>query len=411
MQTEYYYKKVFKDTLNYALIFFINPVICLIAVGRNSLKNRYSYSGIYVFAILLALYASGINTTKMPDSDQENYLEQYNRVSEKGLYGTIAYTGELSSGVSDLVKEPLYGVFVYFSYYILLGNNKMFFLVSSFLILMFHFLAIINVGKKYEYRPYIILCSLLTLTFFTQFFSFIIHANRQLLATGVMLYAFSLRVLQPQKRLRNILWLVAAPLIHTMTLLPIAFYFLPRINGEYNKKNFLYISIISMSFASLFLIVSHFLPQNSSGLLGYAMSRAANADPTENGYLATDTKIVFGFSMMTIFFAFLSYIKQRDFTPPLIMNIAIIMSGFVMGCSYNTLFQSRYLYMLYSFMPFTVPFLFKPNSLLSKVYCGCLATAMIIRFVILLPQSTWKYGEIHELLFFPFPLLFTIHQY
>ena len=410
MKTEKFDRTITNELSNYIYFFLINPVLCLFAAGRYSMKNN-SYVGIYVFAILLALYASGINTTNMPDSDQENYLEQYIRVPEKGLYGTIAYTGELSSGSSDVVKEPLYGAIVFFSYYLLFGSNKMFFLFSSFLILLFHYLAIINVGKKYEHKPYIILCSILTLTFFTQFFSFIIHTNRQLLATGVMLYALSLRVLQPHKRLRNIAWLVASPLIHTMTLLPIAFYFLPRINGEYTKKNLIFILIISMSFASFFLIVSHFLPQNSSGLLGYAMSRAANADPTENGYLASDSTIVFGFSIMIIFFAILSYLKQRDFTPPIIMNIAIIMSGFVMGYSYNTLFQSRYLFLLYSFVPFTVPFLFKPNSLSSKVYCSCLATAMIIRFVILLPQSTWKYGELHELLLYPFPLLFTINPY
>ena len=65
--------ELFVDVFQNVLLFLLNPVFSICFIAFNAAKNnRKEY--LLLFAIVVALFASGINVTKIPAGDEVAYL-------------------------------------------------------------------------------------------------------------------------------------------------------------------------------------------------------------------------------------------------------------------------------------------------------------------------------------------------
>lgn len=397
--------ELFVDVFQNVLLFLLNPVFSICFIAFNAVKNnRKEY--LLLFAIVVALFASGINVTKIPAGDQVAYLLQFQQVRSEGFISTLMF------GSRGSMREPLYGLYVFFCNYLFLESSKAFFFCTSFLIFLFHYLAMINIGKKYDYSNYLIISGIIVLTFFSQFFSLSLHLVRQLLATGVVFYAISLKILNDKK---YICWMLIAFFIHSTSILPAILSFLPKISEELKRKNLLFFVSIVIIFTFSFTLVSKVFVGDShdANVATYALSRAKDAkglsDRADGANM--DQLYIYIISIPLMLISLSAYIFKRLDVSGMFINLCICMCLFVCLVSFSPLIQYRYFFFLYSFFIFILPIAFKDGSLISKIYCSCMSLFMIVRFFFVLPQSQFQYADIINLLFYPFPLLFSLTAY
>lgn len=397
--------ELFVDYLQNAILFLLNPVFSICFIASNAIKNnRKEY--LILFAIVVALFASGINITKVPTGDQATYLLQFQQVRSEGLVSTLMFGGRGS------VREPLYGLYVFLCNYLFLESSKAFFFFTSFLVFLFHYLAMINIGKKYDYSNYLIISGIIVLTFFSQFFSLSLHLIRQLLAAGIVFYAISLKILNEKK---YISWMLIAFLIHSTSILPAMISFLPKISEELKNKNLLFFLMIVIIFTFSFPLISKLFMGNGNDVnfATYALSRAKDAkgmsDRADGANM--DQFYIYIIAIPLMLISLSAYIFKRLDVPEMFINLCICMCLFVCLVSFSPLIQYRYFFYLYSFLIFILPIAFKDGSLKSKIYCSGMSYFMIVRFIFDLHKSQFHYADITSILFYPFPLLFSLTSY
>ena len=401
------YNKIANPLIQNLLIMLINPLIAVIVSAINALKSN-RHASILIFAIIVALYASVINITKVPVSDQVNYLEQFNNVDKVGFIQTLMYGGAGS------IKEPIYGIYVYVTHYLFLGNAKLFFLLTSFLSLFFHYIAMINIAKKYRYPNYIVITGIVVLTFFTPFYSLTLHVIRQILATGIAFYAISLKMLDEGNYRKYLPWMIIAVLTHSTSILLVLLAFLPYINKEFKFKRLIGFVVVTAIFAFTFPKVSENLlgGSDNSNFMTYAMSRAQTAEGLSDNADGTNMSksILYIVSIPLILSSLYSYCKKRKDVSPIFTNLSIMMCIFVYSVSYSPLIQYRYFFVLYSFMLFTIPLIFKVSTSTSKSFCFALSIFIIIYFLSTYSKN-YDYAKVPEIITSPFPFYFTINPY
>ena len=399
-------KNMEKGTLGYFILLMFSPIISVILSAINAIKNN-RYNSLLLFAVILAFYASGINITKTPISDQENYLEQFYNVGNLGFINTLIYGGNGS------IREPIYGIYVYISYYLFMGNAKLFFLLTSFLILLFHYLTIINITKKYKYPNYIIITGIVLLTFFVPFFSLTLHLVRQELATAIALYAISLRAIDHKAYKQYIPYMIIALFTHSTSILMLLLSFLPGMNKNLTYKRLVYLILVTATITLTFPRISQsILGGSDTNFVTYAMTRASSAEGLSDNASGTgmNKTILYIIATPLILLSLKSYITKREEVPPMISNLCLMMCTFVCLVSYSPLIQYRYFFVLYSFLILIPILIFKKPNRNSKVSCFIISIAIIIFFLTSYDKN-YQYAELVEIICYPYPLYFTITPY
>ena len=395
-----------KKSLTYFILLLISPITSVLISAIDAIKNN-KYHSLLIFAVIFALYASGINITKIPIHDQVNYLEQFNNVGTKGFINTLIYGG------NDSIREPIYGIYVYVSYYLFMGNAKLFFLLTSFLILFFHYMALINIAKKNKFPNYIVITGIIILTCFAPFYSLTLHLVRQLLATGIALYAISLRAIDDRMYKKYILFMILAVFTHSTSILLLLLSFIPGINKELTLKKLPYfiilVTIITFAFPK---ISQNVLGDGDSSFMTYALERATTAEGLSDkadGANMSKT-LLYIVAAPLIILSLRSYFQKSANVSPLITNICLMMCIFVCLVSYSPLIQYRYFFMLYSFIMFIPIYVFKMSSTKSKLFCLTISALMIIYFMTS-HDKNYDYAELAEIICYPYPSYFFINPY
>ena len=168
-------------------------------------------------------------------------------------------------------------------------------------------------------------------------------------------------------------------------------------------------------------ILAFTFPKLSESLLGgsendnfmtYALSRAQTAEGlSDNADGANMSKsILYIVSIPLILSSLYFYFKKRKDVSPIFTNMCILMCIFVFSVSYSPLIQYRYFFVLYSFIIFTIPIIFKTSTQLSKLYCLTIIIFTIIYFLSTYSKN-YDYAKVAEIISYPFPLYFTINPY
>ena len=340
--------------------------------------------------LLLAFYLCAINSTKIPESDMVGYLEMFSEAKVNGLENTIRFWD------NDKIKEIAYGTFVYLSHFILGGNRSLFIAVITFLTYFFIFKAIYLMDNNKKIRNnYIIIAATISVAFFTQYFTLTAHLIRQILATSIFMYAVSLRI---NKQRIHWFWLAIAFSVHNAVGVLIALSMTPYIKRKPNLFTILIFSILIFLFTTYFPKIAGVLENMVDS---YALQRAAKAEGASDG-LEIDIIAAFIVFIPLGLISIINSFKKRPEIPPIFSNLAIMLILLVVGLSFSPLLQYRFFFFAYSFIPFIIPYLFKSETIYSKLYCFAFSSLFIFRFFYTFEEITFEYAPLDVIIIAPY---------
>ena len=386
------------------ILFLLFPILGIIIAALFAIKAENRQLVLFLI-VLLILYLSALNTTKVPASDMRVYLRMYDSVPQNGYHNTLMF---LSKG--STTKDVGYASLVYLLYYIFLGNHYLFIFTVSILTLSFFFVAIYKFGVKYEFPSYLIIAELLVIAFFTQYFSLTFHLVRQELATSIFFYALTFRHLSIK---RFILWSIVASSIHSSIVAIIIFSIIPFMNQELTMKNMVVLVGGALSFAVLASSFGSFLLDNYEleGSIGYSVSRMAEAGGGEQDAVII-SRIIYVFSALMLILSVIEMFKNRgQVVYPEVINLCFVWSVLVLGMSVSPLLQKRFYFIEYNFLPFMIFLFSRHNPQLLKVVCACAVLFFGVRFYAIL-NNAFQYAPFEEALTEPFFMLINMnHNY
>lgn len=383
-------------------------VIALMQLLKASDDWETNEPQVMTFMIATATWISLVNITKTITSDQLAYSWLFNNVSVRGFYSTVF---ESWGGTG---KEPIYSFITWILYYICGGSLRLFFFTLSMMIYMFHYMATYKLFRTIDATKGTVICGVIILTFFTQYFVMTLHIIRQMLAAAIAIYAI---VYRATERKNNWWMLIAAPFIHTSAFFLVGLSLIPWIYSWMNLKK---ITIVLACFLPIIVFsgtVGSWLG-GASGIeaLSYAGQRLGDEGASDGGSISLSI-------LLTVFIPLgicaLSVInhssvekniddeESRHYLPLLpIAYLAILVIIFVLSFSKTPIIQYRFFYYSYSFVPLLLPILFLKSNI-SGLYQFGLSFFFFMRFFIGHNASGFYYAPTINLVIQPIIYYFT----
>lgn len=422
---------IFKGFFPIAIIILINPFVgMLIALVLVLIAPDYwkeNTSRVMTFLLATAIWISLANITKTITSDQFAYAGLFNHVPEKGFYSTVfeAWGGD--------GKEPVYSFITWILYYLCGGSLRLFFFTISMMIYMFHFMATYKLFKKIDASKGALICGVLILTFFTQYFVMTLHIVRQMLAAAVAIYAIVYRATEGKY---NWWLLIAAPLIHTSAFFLVILSLIPWLYSWMNLKK---IAIVLACFIPVIIFsttIGSMLGESDISAISYAGQRLGEEGATDGGGIKLSIMLTvfipLGLSTLCVIWRnrvkkqaveddtegyvvfdleddideHYSGIKDGNAILP-IAYLAILTMIFVLSFSKTPIIQYRFFYYSYSFIPLLLPLLFKDRTKISTIFQFGISLFLIVRFFLTYNDSGFTYAPVLNLLAQPITYYFT----
>lgn len=386
--------------LGFFFVFIINPLLGIFLSMRSALASKSARLCV-PFIVFCSLYMGALNSTKVPISDEENYVMQYKLVPRNGYITTLKYL----SGENDRIKGPLYGTFVYIMFYLTFGCEYLFIALVSFLIYFFFFYSIYKFQKRCKTPNYIIVAGVLTVTFFTQYFTLTAHLIRQMLATSIFLYALTFKGLNWKY---YVTLLATSFFIHNSMIALVILSLIPSIDKYYSKKRLALLGVLAVVTTAMISTIASFLLHQivfGDGEVGIAVTKASEAVGLTDAGEGISQAIVMLVSLPLLGISLWGGMKKTTLAPPLILNVCFIWTIFVLGLSFSPLIQYRFFYVLYYFIPIVLFLIWRNNKSLSKLYCSIICIYMVLRFFLTYNTGGFQYTSPLNAIFLPFPLL------
>lgn len=192
----------------------LSPILALLlsCIGVLDSKTfRIPEWGVVV--LTMSVTFSFVNVTKVPESDHLTYL----------YFLSLARDASFVQFMQEMDIEPLYSVATWVASKILSGNDQLFIFSHSFLFYAISLGAVVAIAKAVGLRNNRILGALFIVGFFPPLFSLSAHLNRQVLASGLLLWAFYYE-LQPSRK--KWIFVTLAILFHSSSAFFIPFFLL-----------------------------------------------------------------------------------------------------------------------------------------------------------------------------------------
>lgn len=338
----------------FSILFILNPTIAslliLFFLSSKSCKVNHVFLG-----IILSVYVSLINVTKVPVNDLESYLEYFSAAGDMPLYEYLFYWNKYKAGVESL-KEPGYAVFSYISYHILEGNQKAFVFFFSLLIYNLYFLALYKVCKCLNLNNRQVVVSILFLFFNPVFFSLSVHLFRQILAGAILFYILVECFFYGKIKYWLILML---PLIHSTTFLFIPMMFLFRFMHPHIDRNKIIIVLLLIIVLYNYQMIASLLLNNIGGkivFLDYILLRASQNTTYELGTLPFYQVLILFVIVIAITVLNLKKILWNEELYKF-YNIFVFLSIFILLNLNQEELSNRFYVFIWLFLPyFIIPF-------------------------------------------------------
>lgn len=384
----------------FGLFFFINPILGIILASAAAASKNNTVA-IKPLVIFLVLYLSALNTTKVHDSDMFDYIDMFNRVPLNGYKGTLGFLS-----IDDSPKDIVYSTLVYILYYVLFGNQYLFIFAISCLTFLFAFLSVYRFNRSYGTPNYLIVAELLTLAFFTQYFSLSFHLVRQELATSVFFFALSYK---NQSLWKFIIWSSVSIMVHSSLAIIILLGFIPFMNRQLYLKEIAVLVAFAISFMFVFSFLGDFVLSRVS-LSGEALTNVNRMANMEGAHDATDgsgTEVIIVASILMGVLSFFDIIRRRKMIYPIVVNLCFVWSVLILSLSASPILQYRFFFIEYTFLPFIFYLPFKGHNLIRKPVCLLVVSFLFVRFFMLL-NGVFHYTSVHEALLDPFFMLIKL---
>lgn len=408
--------RILREFAPIAVVIIINPFLGMVLALMQLLKASDDWEDnapqMITFMSATAIWISLVNITKTIASDQFAYSWLFNHVADRGFYATV-FESWGGSG-----KEPVYSFITWILYYLCGGSLRLFFFVLSMMIYMLHFAATYKLFRKIDASKGTLICGVIVLTFFTQYFVMTLHIIRQMLAAAIAIYAIVYRATEGKY---NWWLLVAAPLIHTSAFFLVGLSLIPWIYSWMNVKK---IAIVLSGFIPI-IIFSGTIGSLLGGATGidaisYAAQRLGDDGASDGGSISLSILLTVFVPLgicaiceikrahSEISYENDSYQETDRINHPLlpIAYLAILVIIFVLSFSKTPLIQYRFFYYSYSFIPLLLPLLFK-ESQLSNLYQAGSSIFFVARFFLIHNESAFKYAPAINLILQPITYFFT----
>lgn len=385
-----------KNNIFIIILSILSPILGIVtSLSLCSYRKNISRHHLLLF-IILAFWLSAINATKVPASDQVAYAQMYFNVPDFNFFDAIKHLTYEKGYSEEAYNEPIYKAFCWIGYYLTFGNVYWYFALITFLVYMASFYSIYKMLSYKKCNIVTILSAIIICAFFYQFFNQTNHAIRQYLAGIFVMYA----IVKKQITNKNpwLLYIISA-LTHKSTLLFLLFLMIP--NKYVNDKRFVLISSICIVLFSFFLSNVSTALMFIGGEESYLLSKAA-AESKE--FSEMNKLILYGVSIPILYVCYRGLFfsdEDSDKRMNFFYFVTIMLTLFVLACGKNTLFQGRYFFYIYFFVPYLVPLLFKKNMTFNII----ISMFLPIHFMYNLSISIWDYADVCELLFYPLPML------
>lgn len=290
------------------------------------------------------------------------------------------------------------------------GNDKLFFLTSSFVSYWLLFLStciiLLRAGQGVKAVMFGVVCC----AFFNQFFYLSIHLLRQIMAFSIVLYAIALHT---QDGRNHWIWLICAPLIHTTAALFSILAIFPFIYHRMNLKEtlillcpLLLVSIGSIAFGELMLSI---VGENSASSYAFRRLSTDYDDGVDSNPLVVAIMIA-PLAIISILNLYrLSKHQRETFNSSLypIIYIFLFLAIFILSMSNRPLMQYRFVFVTYQILPLLLPLLLPTKSRWRDPYFLIVGAFFILRFFLTLSNSSWTYQiTMTDMLTWPVPLYF-----
>lgn len=352
------------------------------------------------FLFITASWISLINITKSISGDQGVYTRVFMNVPVAGFEGTVLNAWGLSG------KEPAFSFLTWLLYWITLGNVRLYYFIISFTIYFFHYLATYKLFKKMDIPKGALICGVLILTFFSQYFVMSLQIIRQMLAGAIVIYALVYKAVEGRN---NWILLVLSVLVHTsaafLAILSIVPWF-------YSWMNCRRITIVLCCFIPIVVfngvIGNIFGGSTGINALDYGLSIYGKTGYSDGGTMPISIMLLIfvplsltGFKILIKYHRELNSGDNNDVIldrPILsVIYICILLLIFVLSFTKSPLVQYRFFYYSYSFIPLLLPLLFT-SAPWNKPYWTISSLFFIIRFFVTHNHSGWRYAPISDIL-------------
>lgn len=389
----------------------------MFAVGSSDYYN-YNRRNLLAFMIFTVAWISLINITKSINGDQGVYTRIFLKVPEKGFYSTVfeAWGG---SG-----KEPLFSCITWSLYWLTNGSVRLYYFILSFTIYILHYLAAYKLFKKIDASKGALICGVLVLTFFTQYFVMTLHIIRQMLAAAVAIYAIVYRATEGKY---NWWFLIAAPLIHTSAFFLVILSLIPWLYSWMNLKKIIIVLACFIPVIVFSTVIGSIFGESNISAISYAGQRLEEEGATDGGTIKLSIMLTvfipLALSALFVIFRYWnnqrklryleveeetenesdgieieeSYKEDRKSILP-IAYLAILTMIFVLSFSKTPIIQYRLFYYSYSFIPLLLPLLFKDRTWISKFYQFSISLFFVVRFFLTYNDSAWTYAPVQNIL-------------
>ena len=386
-------------------LFCINPSFALLLAALLLWYSSDKTKLLKPFSIFLAIWISLVNITKIPTSDQINYLNLFTSA------GSLPFNEWWLRATNGSFKDPIFYLFTYYSNFLVGGNEKIYLFLLSFINYTVLYSIAIKFSEDIQTPPIYGLTAVLVITFFTQYFTLTLHIIRQIVASTLVITAIVLKAIDNRNRY---ILLCLGVLVHSSCIFLALLSFIPWFKDRMHPRQI----IICMTILGIFVILF--------GNIGAALT--ANINIIGISYLfrrmqddATD--MVEGFSPSVLLMVLLPlliisikllvydlphhhYITRKNHSPfYCIIYIFIVLSAFILGMSSAPLIQYRYFMMSYVFIPFILPYLLYTKNYFHKVYLITLNIFFIFRFFQLHNSGDFHYDAFADI------FTYSLHAY
>lgn len=338
-----------QDVIIAYILFILHPLLgigamFLLCIATNT-SNKYIYYSLY---FLISIFFGLVNSTRIPESDllqYENFFEDAGRFNFSTYIGIYGF------------REIAYFIFSYLSYYLLLGNFKLYLVLVSFIQ---YYLIFLSLHKLFKDEPKLIILFAVIIQFLNASVFFpSVHLLRQMLAASIFMFYFT--SLYTDKK--NYWWLIPiACLIHSSSLLPFLIILIPGIKNKINLKSLLILSLVLIVFYFFGNKIVSFLDNLTSGIpfLNYPFSRIPNLEQMEYSWylggsintIRQNSILFFVLPTLLVYFSKKLNVKFYPFLNFIIIYVLILELFVASGLTYM---QMRMSYYLYSFYAISLP--------------------------------------------------------
>lgn len=369
-------------------IFMLNNLLGIAILASYIVVNKSEDKGEYIMLFcLLSVFLGMINAGKMLESDLGGY---YKLFIDCGKIPFLDY-------LSMKVKEPVFWIFTYITYYLTAGNFSIYVIICTFFI---YFLIYYSLYKFYLFinKPELILYSVFCFTFFSPFFGISAHLIRQVLAASMLIYYMVNHIFYDRNRYGILL---LAVFIHSS-----AWFFVPLIFMKIFKKRitvkYLLIAMpVTILLAKFYIVIFRFLTKLTSGIpaISYVFSRLTREITEKN-----EGQGLLPFLLLILLLLIAIYVLyfKKDVDRKIIhfFNIFLVLGLFVLLTKEQNLLSLRFYFYSYSFIAFI---LFYPVTFKNRLYhflWFSIIGALAIKFVLFIEKGAWDYDSVRNILFY-----------